>query len=133
MVGHITKNGLYRLAYTGMIGLIAPAVAVALFDREHQRCYILQDFLYKADLFADRKIVDENLAEVEERKRQAQRKRLRTGAMSSKHIQVDDISRRVCLSSDRCALACGACRGRKTSYKRCIILQGYQPILPSVR
>ena len=39
-------------SYWGIMGLMAPAMVLAWLDREHASCYLLTDFLFKADLVA---------------------------------------------------------------------------------
>jgi len=52
-VGSFSKNGLLKSSYWGMLGLITPALVTALRDSDHHSCYLLTDFLFKADLVDD--------------------------------------------------------------------------------
>jgi hypothetical protein len=51
--GRLTKNGLQRISYAGMLSMTTSALVVSLFDRDHGQCYFLTDFMFKSDLFAD--------------------------------------------------------------------------------
>merc|ERR1711865_262847 len=50
IVGRFTKLGMRRTIFVGMIGLMLPAMITAWRDSEHQKCYLLRDFKFKADL-----------------------------------------------------------------------------------
>ena len=47
--GRFTKNGLVKMSYYGCMSLMAPAMVAAWNDKHHTSCYLLTDFIYKAD------------------------------------------------------------------------------------
>jgi hypothetical protein len=54
-IGTFSKNRFQKTALSGMLGLMAPAMAAAWMDKDHHSCYLLSDILYKADLVVEKK------------------------------------------------------------------------------